>query len=74
MFSSFTKRVPIEKELPFVDENLVDIGGELNVETLLRAYRNGSFPWTVNPVTWWSPDPRMVLFVDELRSFFRQVR
>ena len=46
MFTSFRKRLDRAAELPFVDENLVDIGGQLNVLTLLRAYRAGSFPWT----------------------------
>jgi len=68
MFASFRKRIQNERtqEMPFVDENLVDIGGELNVATLLRAYRTGAFPWTVNPVTWWSPDPRSII---EFNSF-----
>jgi leucyl/phenylalanyl-tRNA--protein transferase len=48
------------------DEGLVAIGGELSVERLLLAYRTGIFPWTVNPVTWWSPDPRGIF---ELESF-----
>ena len=47
--------------LPPVHENLVDIGGELNLHTLLSGYRSGAFPWTVNPVTWWSPDPRAII-------------
>jgi leucyl/phenylalanyl-tRNA--protein transferase len=68
MFASFRKKIPPDPggEIPFVDENLVDIGGELNVTTLLRAYRNGAFPWTVHPVTWWSPDPRAIV---EFSSF-----
>lgn len=62
MFGSFRKRLSQpEHELPVVNENLVDIGGELNVTTLLSAYRTGAFPWTVNPVTWWSPEPRAVV-------------
>jgi leucyl/phenylalanyl-tRNA--protein transferase len=39
-------------------DGLVAVGGELSVERLLLAYRSGIFPWTVNPITWWSPDPR----------------
>jgi leucyl/phenylalanyl-tRNA--protein transferase len=66
MFSNFRKRPahsphPAEDTLPRVNENLVDVGGELNVETLLSGYRMGAFPWTVNPVTWWSPDPRAII-------------
>ena len=62
MFGSLKKRVLSlsSAELPFVDENLVEIGGELNVSSLLKAYRSGSFPWTVHPVTWRSPDPRAI--------------
>ena len=39
-------------------DGLVAIGGDLSVERLVLAYRSGIFPWTVDPVTWWSPDPR----------------
>lgn len=37
---------------------LVAVGGELSVARLLAAYRAGIFPWSVAPITWWSPDPR----------------
>jgi leucyl/phenylalanyl-tRNA---protein transferase len=42
---------------------------DLTVERLLDAYRQGIFPWysAGEPVLWWSPDPRMVLFTDEFR-------
>jgi len=40
------------------DEGLVAIGGDLSVKRLLLAYQSGIFPWTVDPITWWSPDPR----------------
>ena len=46
------------------DEGLVAVGGDLKVERLLAAYRQGIFPWTVNPVTWWSPDPRGIIELD----------
>jgi len=42
-------------------EGLVAVGGDLEVERLLTAYRQGIFPWTVNPITWWSPDPRGII-------------
>jgi len=42
-------------------EGLVAVGGDLCVERLLLAYRSGIFPWTVDPVTWWSPHPRAIL-------------
>jgi leucyl/phenylalanyl-tRNA--protein transferase len=47
-------------------EGLVAIGGDLSTPRLLLAYRSGIFPWTVGPVTWWSPDPRAVF---ELERF-----
>ncbi len=47
---------------------LLAAGGELTPELLLTAYRCGIFPWyeEPQPVLWWSPDPRSVLFPDEL--------
>lgn len=45
-------------------EGLVAIGGDLSVPRLLLAYRRGIFPWTVDPVTWWSPDPRAIFELD----------
>ena len=41
-------------------EGLVAIGGDLSVPRLLLAYRSGIFPWTVDPITWWSPEPRAI--------------
>lgn len=61
----------------FISQNLVNIGGSLSVPELLRAYRAGSFPWTVHPVTWWSPDPRAILELDRFhlsRSLARELR
>ncbi len=51
------------------DEGLLAIGGDLSVERLLLAYRNGIFPWfnEDEPICWWSPNPRFVLFPAELR-------
>lgn len=47
-------------------EGLVAVGGDLSVERLRAAYRSGVFPWTVNPVSWWSPNPRGII---ELETF-----
>ena len=47
-------------------KGLVGVGGDLSVERLLLAYRSGIFPWTVSPISWWSPDPRAILELDEL--------
>jgi leucyl/phenylalanyl-tRNA--protein transferase len=48
---------------------LLAAGAELTMARLLEAYSRGIFPWfnEDDPVLWWSPDPRMVLFTDELR-------
>jgi len=48
---------------------IVAIGGDLSVPRLLNAYANGIFPWynEEDPITWWSPDPRMVLFPDDFK-------
>ena len=45
-------------------DGLIAIGGDLSVERLLHAYRLGIFPWfnEGQPLLWWSPDPRMILF------------
>ena len=43
---------------------LVAVGGDLSVPRLLLAYRNGLFPWTADPATWWSPEPRGVFELD----------
>ena len=48
---------------------LLAAGGELSMERLLEADRLGVFPWYsgTEPVLWWSPDPRMVLYCEELK-------
>ena len=50
-------------------EGLLAVGGDLSVERLLLAYRLGIFPWYSQgePILWWSPDPRLVLYPDEFR-------
>ena len=50
-------------------DGLLAVGANLAVSTLLSAYRHGIFPWygPGQPVMWWAPDPRLVLFPDELR-------
>ena len=59
---------PLDHALP-EPNGLLAIGGDLSPERLLAAYRHGIFPWfnTGQPVLWWSPDLRMVLFPDRLR-------
>jgi leucyl/phenylalanyl-tRNA--protein transferase len=48
---------------------LLAAGGDLSIERLLHAYRQGIFPWfeSGQPILWWSPDPRAVLWPDQLR-------
>jgi leucyl/phenylalanyl-tRNA--protein transferase len=45
-------------------EGLLALGGDLSVARLLLAYRSGIFPWTDEPLTWWSPDPRAIFDID----------
>lgn len=49
---------------------LLAAGGDLSPPRLLEAYRHGIFPWFSEdePILWWSPDPRMVLFPDEFKT------
>lgn len=58
---------------------LLAAGGDLSVARLSQAYRSGIFPWfnPGDPILWWSPDPRMVLFPQDLkisRSFAKTLR
>ena len=67
---------PVEQASP---EGLLAVGGDLRPERLLEAYRHGIFPWYDDdqPILWWSPDPRTVLFPDNLhvsRSLKRSLR
>lgn len=62
---------PPESEAP----GLLAVGGDLSPERLAAAYGRGIFPWYSEgePVLWWSPDPRMVLYTAEFR-FARSLR
>jgi len=42
-------------------DGLLALGGNLQSETLMHAYRQGIFPWSDTPLTWWSPDPRGII-------------
>ncbi len=50
-------------------EGLVAWGGDLNPNRILAAYKKGIFPWynDSDPILWWSPDPRLVLFFDDIK-------
>lgn len=57
---------PVEHASP---EGLLAIGGDLSSRRLLEAYRHGIFPWysSGQPILWWSPDPRAVLYPDNFK-------
>jgi len=58
-------------------DGLVAAGGDLGSERLLAAYRQGIFPWSVDPITWWSPDPRGIIELDQFhvsRSLAKVIR
>ncbi|OBQ57262.1 leucyl/phenylalanyl-tRNA--protein transferase [Tamlana sp. s12] len=65
----------LSKDLWFPDvseafaDGLLAVGGDLSVERLLLAYRSGIFPWFSQdePILWWSPNPRFVLFPERLK-------
>jgi len=50
------------------EDGLLAVGGDLREERILKAYSLGIFPWYSegSPILWWSPDPRLVLFPEEL--------
>ena len=50
-------------------DGILAIGGDLSTDRLLLAYQKGLFPWfnPEDPILWWSPDPRFVLYPDELK-------
>jgi len=57
---------PVEQAL---DDGLLAVGSDLSVARLLLAYRSGIFPWfnEEDPILWWSPDPRCVLFPEKMK-------
>ncbi len=60
---------PVVEDALDEPNGLLAIGGDLSAERLLSAYRHGIFPWFSEgqPILWWSPDPRMVLYPQELK-------
>jgi leucyl/phenylalanyl-tRNA--protein transferase len=65
----------LSKDLVFPNPRLADetgllaVGGDLSPERLLLAYYNGIFPWFSkgDPILWWSPDPRMILYPEKFK-------
>lgn len=84
----FTNLMPVyrlSKDLVFPPTRLAEpggllaVGGDLSPERLLLAYKCGIFPWysDEDPILWWAPDPRLVLYLDDLRiskSLARTIR
>ncbi|MBI2425314.1 MAG: leucyl/phenylalanyl-tRNA--protein transferase [Candidatus Hydrogenedentes bacterium] len=71
----------LTKELIFpppalAEDGLLAVGGDLSVDRLILAYSQGIFPWYSQgePIMWWSPDPRMVLFPESFRCTQRLAR
>lgn len=74
----------LDEHLTFPDPNqaaadgLVAVGGDFSPTRLLLAYRSGIFPWSDDPISWWSPDPRGIIELDQfhmprcLEKFLRQ--
>lgn len=62
------------------DSEIIALGGNLELDTLIKSYRIGAFPWFAEGaiIQWWHPDPRFVLFPEEIyiaksmRSYFNQ--
>ncbi|WP_394174539.1 leucyl/phenylalanyl-tRNA--protein transferase [Thalassotalea litorea] len=59
---------PIEQALS-EPNGLLAVGGDLSAKRIISAYRNGIFPWFSegDPILWWSPDPRAILTLQDLR-------
>lgn len=73
----------LDRRLRFPDarlasaEGLLAIGGDLSVPRLLLAYRSGIFPWSADPLSWWSPDPRAIFEFGTFkvsRSLYKTIR
>jgi len=60
-------------------EGILAVGGDLTPERLILAYSKGIFPWysAGQPILWWSPNPRLVLYLDRIhisKSLFRVIK
>ncbi len=60
-------------------DGLLCVGGDLSTERLIKAYRNGIFPWYAydEPILWWAPDPRLALYpaaIHVSRSLAKKIR
>lgn len=64
-----TQKIEFPKVSEASPDGLLAVGGDLSSERLLYAYKNGIFPWfdKREPILWWSPNPRFVLFPKDLK-------
>ena len=64
-----TKNIKFPNVKEATKDGLLAIGGDLSVERLFHAYKHGIFPWFSegDPILWWSPNPRFVLFPEKLK-------
>lgn len=69
MFKIPTNKIKFPPVFLANSQGLLGYGGDLSPERLIEAYKNGIFPWnTANEdILWWAPDPRMVLFPNEVK-------
>ncbi|HWQ92453.1 MAG TPA: leucyl/phenylalanyl-tRNA--protein transferase [Clostridia bacterium] len=77
MFSFLGPRLRFPDPRKADEDGLVAVGGDFSTERLLLAYQSGIFPWTANPITWWSPNPRAIFELDGFhvsRSLQRTLR
>jgi len=64
-----TEKIKFPEVSLATEDGLLAVGGDLSTERLIHAYENGIFPWyeESEPILWWSPDPRFVLFPEQLK-------
>lgn len=69
MIPKLTHQLSFPNPLNASEEGIVAYGGDLSPSRLMLAYRSGIFPWySVNdPILWWSPDPRLILELDDFK-------
>ncbi len=69
MIKILSDKIEFPSVVDATEEGLVAIGGDLSLERLKLAYKNGIFPWfnKDDMYMWWSPDPRFVLYPDDLK-------
>ncbi len=68
--------INFSNKIATTQEGLLAIGGNLNPHTLLSAYAQGTFPWFSenNPILWWNPNPRLVIFPESVHFSRRMLQ